>query len=239
MSRLLVIDDDNEFCAMLAEYLEPEGFAVTTALNGAQGLEQAFATEYDLILLDINLPGMNGFEVLRGLRSQLDTPVLVLSERSEEIDRVVGLELGADDYLPKPFSPREFLARARAILRRTKDRPERMRASPDGKIVVGDIEMDALARIVRRGGKRLELTSVEFSILEMLLRSAGHVVTREQLTRNVLGRPLVAYDRCVDVHLSNLRRKLGRKIAGNDRIKTVRGIGYIYARFTRSTPRER
>jgi len=231
MRPLLVIDDDNEFCSMLADYLEPEGFAVTSALTGVEGLEQALSAEYDLIVLDINLPEMSGFEVLRGIRSQLDTPVLVLSSRTAEVDRVVGLELGADDYLPKPFSLREFLARARAILRRTEDRPVRKTCrSSDGKIVVGDIELDAGLRTVCCKGKRLELTSVEFNVLEMLLQAAGHIVTREQLALHALGRPLTAYDRAVDVHLSNLRRKLGHKFAGNERIKTVRNIGYLYAR---------
>ena len=214
---------------MLREYLEPEGFAVTTAPDGPNGLEKAFSTRYDLILLDINLPGMNGLEVLRGIRSRQDTPVLVLSERTGEVDRVVGLELGADDYLPKPFSPREFLARTRAILRRTQDRPDKGTSPPrDGRIVVGDIELDAGSRVVHRNRKRLELTSVEFNILEMLLEAAGRVVTRDQLSAVALGHPLSPYDRSLDVHLSRIRKKLGRRFAGNDRIKTVRGIGYIY-----------
>jgi DNA-binding response OmpR family regulator len=239
MRRLLVIDDDNEFCNILAGCLEPEGFSVTPAFDGPAGLERAFSGEYDLIVLDINLPGMSGFEVLRNIRSQLDTPLLVLTARTEEVDRVVGLELGADDYLPKPFSPREFLARARAILRRTKNRPDRnTAASIPGKIVMGDIELDAGSRIVRRKGKRLELTSVEFNFLELLLKAAGHVVTRSQLAEHALGRPLSAYDRSVDVHLSNLRKKLGHKFAGNERIKTVRGTGYIYARTSQPDQRE-
>jgi two-component system response regulator CpxR len=147
----------------------------------------------------------------------------------------VGLELGADDYLPKPFSPREFMARVRAILRRTKDRPDKEASLfRDGKIVMGDIELDARARTVRCKGKRLELTSVEFNFLETLLKAAGHVVTREQLARDALGRPLAAFDRSVDVHLSNLRKKIGHKFAGNERIKTVRGAGYIYAHISGS-----
>lgn len=235
MDRFLVIDDDQEFCNMLAKYLESEGFVVTAALSGAEGLERAFSAKHDLIVLDINLTGMSGFEVLRSIRSRLDTPVLVLSMRTEEVDRVVGLELGADDYLSKPFSPREFMARVRAILRRTKDRPDKEASLfRDGKIVMGDIELDARARTVRCKGKRLELTSVEFNFLEMLLKAAGHLVTREQLARDVLGRPLAAFDRSVDVHLSNLRKKIGHKFAGNERIKTVRGAGYIYAHISGS-----
>jgi DNA-binding response OmpR family regulator len=237
MHCLLVIDDDTEFCNMLAEYLAPEGFEVTPASSGVEGLERAFSAEYDLIILDINLPGMSGFEVLRRIRSRLDTPILVLSSRTEEVDRVVGLELGADDFLPKPFSYREFLARARAILRRTKGHPARKTSLfTNGKIVIGDIELDTDTRVVRCKGRRLELTSVEFNFLEMLLKAAGRVVTREQLAEQALGRPLMAYDRSVDVHLSNLRKKLGHKFAGNERIKTVRGTGYIYARTQRDNP---
>jgi DNA-binding response OmpR family regulator len=192
MRRLLVIDDDNEFCNMLTDYLEPEGFSVTPAFDGSEGLQRASSENYDLIVLDINLPGMGGFEVLRSIRSQMDTPVLVLTARTEEVDRIVGLELGADDYLPKPFNPREFLARARAILRRTKDRPDKNTVpSMSGKIVMGDVELDAGARIVRCKGRRLELTSVEFNFLEVLLKAAGHVVTREQLAEHALGRPLI------------------------------------------------
>ena len=232
MSRLLVIDDDTELCELLSDYLKPEGFQVTPVHDGRQGLEEALsrAGEYDLIVLDIMLPSMNGFEVLQRLRTQIDTPVLMLTARDEEVDRIVGLEMGADDYLPKPFNPRELVARARAILRRTKDRQEKNQDpfTPE-KIIVGDIELDMGTRVVRRDGVRLELTSVEFNILEMLLRAAGHVVTREELAEGVLGRTLTVYDRSVDVHLSSLRKKLGHKYGDTERIKTVRGVGYIYA----------
>jgi DNA-binding response OmpR family regulator len=232
MSRLLVIDDDIELCELLSDYLKPEGFEITSIHDGKQGLQKVLsgAGEYDLIVLDVMLPGMNGFEVLQRIRSQLDTPVLMLTARDEEVDRIVGLEMGADDYLPKPFNPRELVARARAILRRTKDRPDKgITPFTPEKIVLGDIELDMGARAVRREGKRLELTSVEFNILEILLRAAGHVVTREQLAESVLGRPLTAYDRSVDVHLSSLRKKLGHRYGETERIKTIRGVGYIYA----------
>ena len=231
MSRILVIDDDIELCDLLAEYLKPEGFEITPVHDGEQGLRLAVsgAGQYDLIILDIMLPGMNGFEVLRSLRSQSDIPVLMLTARDEEVDRIVGLEMGADDYLPKPFNPRELIARARAILRRTKDRPDKGAiASMPPNIAVGDIELDTGTRVVHRNGEQVELTSVEFSLLEMLLRAAGHVVTREQLAEGVLGRALTAYDRSVDVHLSSLRKKLGHKVGEIERIKTVRGAGYIY-----------
>ena len=231
MSRILVIDDDTELCDLLAEYLKSEGFEITAVHDGEQGLQVAVsgAGQYDLIILDIMLPGMNGFEVLQRLRSQFDTPVLMLTARDEEVDRIVGLEMGADDYLPKPFNPRELIARARAILRRTKDWHDKSTIpSMPQKITVGDIELDTGTRVVHRDGERVELTSVEFSFLEMLLRAAGHVVTREQLAEGVLGRTLTAYDRSVDVHLSSLRKKLGHKFGEIERIKTVRGAGYIY-----------
>jgi len=232
MSRLLVIDDDTELCELLSDYLKPEGFEVIPVHDGRLGLQEALsgAMEYDLIVLDIMLPGMNGFEVLQRIRSQLDTPVLMLTARDEEVDRIVGLEMGADDYLPKPFNPRELVARARAILRRTKDRQDKgaVAFTPE-RILLGDIDLDMGTRVVRRNGEGLELTSVEFNILEILLRAAGRVVTREQLAESVLGRPLTAYDRSVDVHLSSLRKKLGHRYGENERIKTVRGVGYIYA----------
>jgi two-component system response regulator CpxR len=231
MSRILVIDDDIELCELLTDYLRPEGFEVTPVHDGVQGLQAAIsqAGRYDLIVLDVMLPGMNGFDVLRRLRSQSDTPVLMLTARDEEVDRIVGLEMGADDYLSKPFNPRELIARARAILRRTKDRHDQGAApfSPT-RITIGDIELDTGTRVALRDGEQLDLTFVEFSFLEILLRAAGHVVTREQLAEGVLGRSLAAYDRSVDVHLSSLRKKLGHKFGEIERIKTVRGVGYIY-----------
>jgi len=232
MSRILVIDDDSELCELLADYLKPEGFEVTSVHDGEQGLQLAVCEEgsYDLIVLDIMLPGMSGFEVLQRLRSRFDTPVLMLTARDEEVDRIVGLEMGADDYLPKPFNPRELIARARAILRRTKDRHDKQESVPAPEVItVGDIDLDTGTRVVRRSGEPVDLTSAEFGFLEMLLRAAGHVVTREQLAEGVLGRTLTAYDRSVDVHLSSLRKKLGHKLGEIERIKTVRGAGYVYA----------
>jgi two-component system response regulator CpxR len=216
---------------LLSQYLKPEGFEITSVYDGEQGLRLAIseAGKYDLIVLDVMLPGMSGFEVLQHLRHQSDTPVLMLTARDEEVLRIMGLEMGADDYLPKPFNPRELIARARAILRRTKDRHDKNTTlSMPETISVGDIELDTGTRVVKRSGERIELTSVEFGFLEMLLRAAGHVVTREQLTEGVLGRPLTPYDRSVDVHLSSLRKKLGHKLGEIERIKTVRGAGYVY-----------
>ena len=227
MYKILIIDDDVELCELVGEYLGREGFEVEAAHNGDKGLERALAGEYALVVLDIMLPGMTGLDVLRHLRAESRTPVLILTARGEEVDRIVGLEIGADDYLGKPFNPRELLARVRAILRRSQAVP----ASAAALVALGDVELDPGARTVTREGKAVELTAVEFSLLEALMRSAGQVVTREFLAQTVLGRRFVAYDRSIDMHVSKLRKKLGPQ-PGNEgeRIKTVRGVGYIYAR---------
>jgi len=227
MQKILIIDDDVELCELVGEYLSREGFEVEAAHNGDKGLERALAGEYALVILDIMLPGMTGLDVLRHLRAESRTPVLILTARGEEVDRIVGLEIGADDYLGKPFNPRELLARVRAILRRSQAAP----ASSAALVALGDVELDPGARTVTREGKAVELTAVEFSLLEALMRSAGQVVTREFLAQTVLGRRFVAYDRSIDMHVSKLRKKLGPQ-PGDDgeRIKTVRGVGYIYAR---------
>jgi two-component system response regulator CpxR len=222
MDRILIIDDDLELCELVAEYLQPEGFQVDAAHEGGEGLRKALSGEYALIVLDVMLPGLNGFEVLRRVRAQSRTPALMLTARGRDVDRIAGLELGADDYLAKPFNPRELLARIRAILRRVKPGP-----APRERLIVGDLELDTGARLVRRAGKPVELTSVEFSLLEVLLRAAGRVVTREELTRITLGRELNPYDRAIDVHVGKLRRKLGRQ-DGAERIQTIRSAGYIY-----------
>jgi two-component system response regulator CpxR len=226
-----MIDDDTKFCEMLSDYLEPEGFEVTSIYNGMDALKQVLATakdEYDLILLDIMLPGMNGFEVLQRIRSRQNTPVIMLTGRNQRLDRIVGLEIGADDFLEKPCNPRELLARVRAILRRVKNYLDgELKPGPE-RIILGDIELDGGTRVVRRNGSELRLTAVEFNFLEILIRAAGHVVTREQLAQDALGRDLNAYDRSVDMHVSRLRKKLGHKYNGIDRIKTIRGVGFIY-----------
>lgn len=224
MDRILLVDDDRELCQLLSEYLVPEGFEVIPVNDGLEGLEMSLSGEYSLIVLDVMLPGMTGLEILKRIRSLLNVPILMLTARGEDVDRIVGLEMGADDYLPKPFNPRELVARIRAILRRSGERP----GGAPQLIAVGDVEMDIGGRIVRRAGRSLELTSLEFSLLEALLRAAGHVVTRDYLAEKVLGRSLSAYDRSVDVHLSSLRKKLGHKRGDVERIKAVRGIGYIY-----------
>jgi two-component system response regulator CpxR len=175
------------------------------------------------------LPAMQGFEVLRQIRAQSPIPVLMLTARGDDLDRILGLELGADDYLPKPFNPRELAARIRAILRRAKPQPSELAPQLPEPILLGDLELDNAARVVRRGGEPLNLTTVEFQLLEVLLRAAGQVVTREVLVRDVLGREFSPFDRSIDVHVSNLRKKLGPHPDGTERIKGVRGFGYLYA----------
>ncbi|NNG46541.1 MAG: response regulator transcription factor [Deltaproteobacteria bacterium] len=230
MNRLLVIDDDVELCELLTEYLTPEGFQVETVHEGEQGAKRALSGEHALVVLDVMLPGVSGFDVLRRIRGGSPIPVLMLTARGDDVDRIVGLEMGADDYLPKPFNPRELVARIRAIQRRTEPKPgEPAEAGSYERIVIGDVELDTGTRGVTRAGKAVDLTSVEFSLLEAFLRGAGKVVTREDLVRKVLGRRLSPYDRSIDVHVSSLRRKLGHHIGKTERIRTVRGIGYLYA----------
>jgi len=228
MERVLIIDDDVELGELVAEYLTPEGFQLEAVHDGPHGLERAVSGEHAIVVLDIMLPGMNGLDVLRKLRARSRVPVLILTARGDDVDRIVGLEIGADDYLAKPFNPRELLARIRAILRRVQPSPAG--TSLPERITIGDVELDGAARVVRRSGEAVDLTSVEFSLLEVLLRFAGQVVTREQIARDVLGRQFFPYDRSIDMHVSKLRRKLGDTPGGTERIKTIRGVGYVYAR---------
>jgi two-component system, OmpR family, response regulator CpxR len=229
MQHVLVVDDDVELCELLAQYLKAEGFDLEAVANGEQGVGRALSGEHALIVLDVMLPGMQGFEVLRQIRAQSRIPVLMLTARGDDLDRILGLELGADDYLPKPFNPRELAARIRAILRRAKPQPPELAPHLPEPILLGDLELDNAARMVRRDGEPLNLTTVEFQLLEVLLRAAGQVVTREVLVREVLGREFSPFDRSIDVHVSNLRKKLGPHPDGTERIKGVRGFGYLYA----------
>ncbi len=230
MTRILVIDDDVELCELLTDYLSPEGFEVETVHDSDKGLERALSNEHDFVVLDVMLPGVSGFEVLRSIRKSSVIPVLMLTARGEDVDRIVGLEMGADDYLPKPFNPRELVARIRAVQRRgaSKNNNEAQPVSLK-RLNVGDLALDTGTRTVMKKGKTVELTAAEFDLLEMLLRSAGEVVSRKDLVSRVLGRGLDPFDRSIDVHVSSLRKKLGHKIKGIERIKTVRGIGYLYA----------
>lgn len=219
MEEILLIDDDVELCSMLTEYLGKNGFRVKTVHRGDTGLKTALQRGWALILLDVMLPGMDGFEVLKRIRAESPVNVLLLTARGEDVDRIVGLEIGADDYLPKPFNPRELLARMRAVLRRN-TAPTSTQAAA---LRVGDLELDSAARRAMSGDKKLELTDVEFGLLEALMRSPGKVVNREELSQSVLGRVFDPFDRSLDMHVSRLRRKLGH---GEDRVKTIRGVGY-------------
>jgi DNA-binding response OmpR family regulator len=225
MHKILIIDDDMDLCDLLRDYLTPEGFEVEAVNDGLQGIERAISGQHALVVLDVMLPGINGFEVLRRIRAVSRISVLMLTARGNEVDRIVGLEIGADDYLPKPFNPRELVARIRAVLRRVEPQPQ----GDPGRLIVGDIELIPGTRTVLRTGQKVELTSVEFTILETLLRLAGQVVSRDELVRQALGRSLSAYDRSIDVHVSSLRKKLGLRVDQSERIKTVRNIGYLYA----------
>jgi DNA-binding response OmpR family regulator len=221
--RLLIVDDDVELCELLSERLKREGYSLEAVHDGLRGLERALSAEHALVILDLMLPRVGGLEVLRKLRERSGIPVLILTARGEEVERILGLEIGADDYLPKPFNPRELIARVRAILRRAS------RVAVSGtRLAAGNISLDPAAREASMNHQRLALTSAEFSLLETLLRDAGHVVTRERLTEAVLGRKRGAFDRVIDVHVSNLRKKLGDP-PGGERIKTVRGAGYLFA----------
>lgn len=230
MQRILVIDDDVELCELLTDYLTPEGFQVEAVHDGERGAERALSGEQALVVLDVMLPRMSGFEVLRRIRAGSNVPVLMLTARGDDVDRIVGLEMGADDYLPKPFNPRELAARIRAIQRRVQTAQDHEAGRASQRIAVGDVQLDPGARVVQQLGKPVALTSVEFALLEVLLRAVGQVVTREDLAQAVLGRPLSPYDRSIDVHVSNLRRKLGHQQGDTERIKTVRGTGYLYTR---------
>lgn len=227
MDQILLIDDDVELCSLVTEYLEAEGFKVEAVFDGKRGLERALNGPQLLVVLDVMLPGLNGLDVLRRIRITSKIPVLLLTARGEDVDRIVGLEIGADDYLPKPFNPRELMARIRAILRRTRSAPQ-IDPIPD-VIRVGDIELDPATRTVRQKGTRIEFTSVEFNLLEVLLREAGRVVAREELVDTVLSRKFSPFDRSIDMHISKVRKKLGDSDNGTELIKTVRGVGYIFA----------
>jgi two-component system response regulator CpxR len=227
MGRVLLVDDDTELCAMLAEYLQPEGFEVVSVHEGEAALERVATGAFDAVVLDVMLTGLSGFDVLRRVRETSRVPILMLTARGQDVDRIVGLEMGADDYLPKPFNPRELVARLRAVLRRAQDPAGGAAAE---RIVVGDVALDPGTRTVHRGEQPVALTSTEFTVLDVLMRHAGRVVGKDELSRDALGRELGRYDRSLDMHISNLRRKLGPAASGAERIQTVRGVGYQYLR---------
>lgn len=221
--RVLIVDDDKGLCNLLTERLGIEGFDLEAVYDGLRGLERALSGEHALVILDLMLPRLTGLDVLRRLRPKSGIPVLILTARGEDVDKILGLEIGADDYLAKPFNPRELIARIRAILRRSA-RP----ATVANSLVVDGIRLDPSSREAWKNGSRLELTSIEFTLLETLLRDAGRILTRDSLTETVLGRRLAPFDRVIDVHVSNLRKKLGSASEG-EHIKAVRGSGYLFA----------
>ncbi len=226
MSKVLIIDDDEELCELVSEYLAVEGFETECVHDGESGLKSAISGSYDMAILDVMLPKMNGFDVLRNLREKSALPVIMLTARGEDMERIVGLEIGADDYLPKPFNPRELVARLRAILRRVNS--ENGDEGAAEKLHVEDLDISSSSRSAKLDGIEIGLTSVEFDLLTALVREAGKIVKKEDLSENVLERVLSPYDRSLDMHISNLRKKLGLRADGTERIKTVRSVGYIY-----------
>ncbi len=230
---VLIVDDDVKLGDLVREYLKREGMEAHLVHDGEAGVARAGSGDYSIVVLDVMLPGIGGFEVLRRLRAGggvgAKVPILMLTARGDELDRVLGLEMGADDYLAKPFSPRELVARLRAILRRAQGQ-QQAQATLQKVLRVDDLELDSGARGVKRDGKKVDLTGAEFDLLHLLLQSAGKIVSREEISRVALGRELMPFDRAIDVHVSNLRRKIGPAADGSERLKAVRGVGYLFAR---------
>jgi len=226
MSKILIIDDDEELCELVSEYLSVEGFTTEAVHDGETGLQKALSDDYELAILDVMLPRKNGFDVLRELRKSSKLPVLMLTAKGDDMERIVGLEIGADDYLPKPFNPRELVARLRAVLRRVNDVDEKKPAAE--AFTVDDIEVSLTGRTAKLDGTELNLTAVEFDLLVALLEQAGRIVKKEDLSQRVLDRRLSPFDRSLDMHVSNLRKKLGLREDESERIKTIRSVGYIY-----------
>jgi len=218
---LLLVDDDAELCGMMREFFAESGHRLDTAYNGREGLASALRGSYDLMILDVMLPGLDGLTVLEQLRRKKDLPVIMLTARVQQHDRILGLNSGADDYLPKPFDPDELLARIRAVLRRTQN----SLPLSESTLALGGISVNQTTREVWSAGAPIELTAMEFDLLDLLMRSAGQVVSRDQITKMLFEREATPYDRFLDVHISHLRKKLhgGRKL-----IRTIRGVGYVF-----------
>jgi DNA-binding response OmpR family regulator len=230
VTRVLLVDDDAELAELVGEYLGREGFSLEAEADGTRAIDRVTSGDHQLVVLDVMLPGVNGFDVLRSIRATSRIPVLMLTARGDEVDRIVGLELGADDYLSKPFNPRELVARIRAVLRRTQLDARSAGDRPTERLSIDDVLVDISRRTVRRGDTLVELTAVEFALLELLMRAAGTVVRRDDLARGALGRSLLPFDRSIDVHVSRVRKKLGPRPDGGERIATLRAVGYLYTR---------
>lgn len=226
MPRVLLVDDDVELTDLLREFLQQEGFETDAVHDGASGAERALAGDYDIVVLDVMMPRLDGVEALRRIRTASAVPVLMLTARGDDVDRIVGLELGADDYVPKPCTPRELAARLRAILRRA--RGHETAAAGNEALTAGPLWLSPGKRQATWHGRTLALTSTEFSLLEVLARHAGRVVGKAELSEQALGRPLARFDRSIDVHVSSLRQKLGQRGDGRSWIETVRGRGYQF-----------
>ncbi|WP_062261918.1 response regulator [Endozoicomonas arenosclerae] len=225
--ELLLIDDDIELCELLIEYLATEGYSVNAVHDGESGVHAALSGEYQLVLLDVTLPKLNGFDVLKKIRQTSDIPVLMLTARGDDVDRIIGLEIGADDYLPKPYNHRELVARIKAILRRGRTPG----AEAGNKVLsIDDITLNLANREAKIADTLLELTATEFMVLKALIEKAGELISRDELTQIALNRRLTLYDRAIDMHVSNVRKKIGTRPDGSPRIKTVRGAGYFYIR---------
>lgn len=227
LASVLIIDRDEQQSRSLSDYLVQEGFEVAVEQSPTDGLEVILADQPAIVILDVVTRGMSGLELLSRIRSQSDVPVLVLTEKGDDVDRIIGLELGADDFLRKPFNPRELVARIRAILRRT-GRGSAAPSPPASVIRLGDLEMDIARRRTTLNGESVTLTGLEFELLRVFLASAGNVLSRQDIAREVFHRPMLAMDRTLSVHVCSLRRKLGEAPRGGERIKTVHGVGYIY-----------
>lgn len=225
-AKLLLVDDDQELCQLMGQYLKTEGFEISFAHSAEEALPLLRDNnQYDLLIFDIMMPGQSGLELLQQIRPRITTPVIMLTGRGEDIDRIIGLEMGADDYLGKPCNPRELVARIRAVLRRSalQARPE---ATPE-KVKLHGISLDTGRREVQINNNPMELTSAEFNVLAELMGAAGKIISKDDLTEKVLHRKLTAYDRAIDVHVSRVRQKLASALPGKELIKTVRGAGYM------------
>jgi two-component system OmpR family response regulator len=223
MTHILIVDDDTELSSMLGEYLAAEGFSIDQAFDGKQGAQKAITGQYDAVVLDVMMPELDGFEVLRRIRSESSVPVLMLTAKGDDVDRIVGLEIGADDYIPKPFNPRELLARLNAVLRRTQ--VSRQQPRKEQVEHIGPLEINPSTRTALAKGQTLDLTSTEFNLLYTLVKQAGKVVSKENLSEQGLGRKLEKYDRSIDMHMSNLRKKMAQ-LGLDSMLITVRGQGY-------------